>query len=249
MIHIQRAYPAPATLTSDKAQEARAELEQQVQAGQTLTIDSKLYGAADVKQTLKDMQHSKCCFCESKITHVAYGDVEHFRPKKAVWEDGRLRRPGYYWLAYAWENLLLSCEICNQRHKHNKFPIQGERATRPEDDLNQEQPLFINPAGPDDPETLITFTSLGQAVAVDGNERGKTTIEELGLYRDDLEERRREHLQDIQALLMLKQLAEQCQAEDNLAFATQELERHVRPDAEYAGLARAFLKRQSVENS
>jgi hypothetical protein len=84
---------------------------------------------------------------------------------------------------------------------------------------------------------------------VDGNERGKTTIEELGLYREDLEERRRERLQDIQALLILKQLAEQCQAEDNLAFATQKLERHSRPDAEYAGLARVFLKRQSDENN
>ena len=92
MIYIQRTYPAPAMLMSAKAEETRYELEQQVQAGQVkLMFDSSLYGAPDVKQTLIEIQHGKCCFCESKITHIAYGDVEHFRPKKAVQEDdGRL---------------------------------------------------------------------------------------------------------------------------------------------------------------
>lgn len=117
-----------------------------------------------------------------------YSDVEHFRPKKAVLEDdGRLRRPGYYWLAYTWENLLLACAECNRRQKRNNFPIEGERARRPEDALDQERPIFIDPAGPDDPEALITFTDLGRAVAVDGNQRGKVTIEGLHLNRDDLQ--------------------------------------------------------------
>jgi hypothetical protein len=173
--------------------------------------------------------------------------VEHFRPKKAVLEDGQLRRPGYYWLAYTWENLLFSCQICNQRQKRNKFPIQGERATGPQDDLDQEHPLFIDPAGPDDPETLITFTSLGQAVAVDGNKRGQATIEELGLYREDLEERRRERLLYIQGQLTIKRLAEQFQLEHELVGATQELERLTSAEAEYAGLARAFLKHANGE--
>jgi len=245
MIHIQRTYPAPATLTSDRAKKARDELEQLVQAGQTqLTINPSIYKATDVKQVLIDMQDKKCCFCESKITHIAYGDVEHFRPKKAVREDdGRLKRPGYYWLAYTWENLLLSCEICNRRHKRNKFPIAGKRAKRKET-LDQERPLFIDPAGPDDPEALITFTDLGRAVAVDGDKRGETTIKELDLNRDDLEERRQERLLDFRAILILKQSAERWQDEDDLAYATQQLERHTRADAEYAGLARSFLKRQ-----
>jgi len=246
MIHIQRSYPAPATLTSDKAQEAREKLEQSIQAKQTqLEIHSNLYGAKDVKQTLMEMQHGKCCFCETKIRPGHYGDVEHFRPKKAVREkDGHLRRPGYYWLAYTWENLLLSCAICNRRYKGNKFPIEGERAKRPKDNLDQERPLFIDPTGQDDPETLITFTYLGQAVEIDGNERGKITIEELGLDREALDESRHKRLKYIQALLMLKQLAKQHQEKTKLAYATQQLERHTRADAEYAGLARSFLKRQ-----
>jgi uncharacterized protein (TIGR02646 family) len=248
MIHIQRTYPAPATLISAKAAEAQDEFEKQVQAGQVeLTFDANLYSADDVKQTLVKMQHGKCCFCESQITHVAYGDVEHFRPKKAVREDnGQLRRPGYYWLAYTWENLLLACEICNRREKRNKFPIEGKRARRPGDALDEEQATFIDPAGPDDPETHITFTSLGRAVAIDGNRRGKVTIEELNLNRDDLAERRQEQLLYLKALWELKQLAEGSPNETALAFAEQGLKQCVCADAEYAGLARSFLRRNNI---
>ena len=248
MIHIQRTYPAPATLTSVKAREARDELERQVQADQIkLTFDSKLYGAPDVKQTLIQMQHGKCCYCEFKLPPGYYSDVEHFRPKKAVLEDdGRLRRPGYYWLAYTWENLLLACAECNRRQKRNKFPIEGERARRPKDALDQERPIFIDPAGPDDPEALITFTDLGRAVAVDGNQRGKVTIEGLHLNRDDLQERRQERLQLLKALLKIKQLADAVQNEDDLACAERELERCTRADAQYASLARSFLRQHAT---
>jgi uncharacterized protein (TIGR02646 family) len=248
MIRIQRTYPAPATLTSDKAQQARDKLERLAQAGQTqLTINSSLYGAKGVKQTLMEMQHDKCCFCESKITHIAYGDVEHFRPKKAVLEDdGHRRQPGYYWLAYTWENLLLSCEICNRRHKRDRFPIEGKRARRPEDALDQERPLFIDPAGPDDPETLITFTERGRAVAVDSNRHGETTIKALNLNRDPLEEKRRKHLQFLRGWLTVKQLAERLQDKSEWASAIQQLEQCARADAEYAGLTRSFLGKQAA---
>jgi uncharacterized protein (TIGR02646 family) len=247
MIHIQRAYPAPATLTSARAETARSELKQQVEADPSkLTIKSNIYAADDGKQVLKNMQHDKCCFCESKITHVAHGDVEHFRPKKAVLEDGQLKRPGYYWLAYTWENLMFSCELCNRREKGNRFPIDGTRAKTPEDNLEQEYPLFIDPAGPDDPEMLISFTDLGRAVAIDGNRRGQTTIRELGLNRDPLQERRQKQIQDIKIRLKLKQLATRLQDADDLAYAEQELEQYTRDQAEYASLCRAFLKRHSI---
>jgi hypothetical protein len=71
-----------------------------------LEFDREVYGHEQVKTALRDAQHGKCAFCESKVTHVAYGDVEHFRPKGGFRqrETGPLRQPGYYWLAYAWEN-------------------------------------------------------------------------------------------------------------------------------------------------
>ena len=90
------------------------------------TFNSDIYGAKSVKKALIKAQHDKCCFCESKITHVAYGDVEHFRPKGGYRQrpEDELEQPGYYWLAYAWTNLYLSCQLCNQRYKANLFPLK-----------------------------------------------------------------------------------------------------------------------------
>lgn len=56
--------------------------------------------------------NGKCAYCESPTTVVAYGDVEHFRPKSKYW-----------WLAYCYENYLPSCTICNQRFKQDEFPL------------------------------------------------------------------------------------------------------------------------------
>jgi hypothetical protein len=48
-----------------------------------------------------------------------------FRPKGGwVQNDGdALTQPGYYWLAYEWSNLLISCQLCNQEFKKNRFPL------------------------------------------------------------------------------------------------------------------------------
>ncbi len=76
---------------------------------------SSVYGHRAVRSALAACQFGKCCFCESKIQHVMSGEVEHFRPKGGVRQrrSDPLDRPGYYWLAYDWSNLLLSCQSCN----------------------------------------------------------------------------------------------------------------------------------------
>ena len=61
------------------------------------------------KQLLKESKN-KCAYCETPTTVVAYGDVEHFRPKSTYW-----------WLAYCYENYLASCTVCNQRYKSDNF--------------------------------------------------------------------------------------------------------------------------------
>ena len=47
-------------------------------------FDSSVYGHKTVKKALIEAQHGKCCFCEAKVVHISYGDVEHFRPKGGV---------------------------------------------------------------------------------------------------------------------------------------------------------------------
>ena len=73
------------------------------------------YAHKEVKSRLRQMFEDKCAYCESSIGVVSYGHIEHFRPK------GR-----YPKLTFSWNNLLLSCDICNdQNHKGEKFPTRS----------------------------------------------------------------------------------------------------------------------------
>lgn len=171
------------------------------QAGSPI-INRRVYASPEVKTALKFAQHNKCCFCESKITHICEGDVEHFRPKLA-WRQAKgdaLQYPGYYWLAYKWDNLFLSCDLCNRRFKENLFPLCNprERAMSPQDSIASEQPLFICPTDADI-EKHIAFKN-ESIVSVPGSLRGHATIQSLGLDRTDLEERRRDLLFKLKAI-------------------------------------------------
>lgn len=150
----------------------------------SLEFQSSIYGHADVKSALILAQFGKCAFCESSITHISYGDVEHYRPKGGYKQkDGdQLQKPGYYWLAYDWSNLFFACQICNQRHKKNHFPLKKttRRAKCHHDDIAKEDPLLISPT--EDASQWIGFR--GQyAFPIRNSKRGKTTIEVLGLNR------------------------------------------------------------------
>ncbi|MCT6720064.1 retron system putative HNH endonuclease [Acidovorax sp. K2F] len=69
------------------------------------------YAHKSIRDSLNNMFHGKCAFCESKIGAVATPHIEHFRPKNI-----------YISLTYKWTNLLLSCPICNNpSHKGKIF--------------------------------------------------------------------------------------------------------------------------------
>ncbi|WP_053002429.1 retron system putative HNH endonuclease [Kordia jejudonensis] len=126
----------------------------------------KVYRSPTVKAALIEMSHGKCVYCESTFLKTYVGDIEHFRPKGEIEElkpTGN-SKPGYYWLAADWNNLLLSCRNCNQKSKQrtennaalrsmgkmNQFPLLDEahRARTHTDDLQKEEEvrLLINPA-------------------------------------------------------------------------------------------------------
>src|SRR5689334_19091969 len=75
-----------------------AELCAKVEAGGPPSFERDVYGAAEVKEALSAAQYDKCCFCESKLGHAHFGDVEHFRPKARA-QQGKDTPPamGYYW--------------------------------------------------------------------------------------------------------------------------------------------------------
>ncbi len=63
------------------------------------------------KENLVKESLSKCAYCECFFETVAYGDVEHYRPKSIYW-----------WLAFSYHNYSASCQLCNQKFKRAEFP-------------------------------------------------------------------------------------------------------------------------------
>jgi len=253
MIQLKKKHtiPVPAILEIEGKHEKDA-LCLAFDAGQReFTFNNGIYGHPEVKLALRHAQDGKCCFCESKIDHISYGDVEHYRPKAGWIQDTeKLNRPGYYWLAYDWDNLLLSCQICNQRHKKNFFPLldKDERALSHADGIEKEAAVFIKP-DKDEPEALIEFKE-EIPFPVEDNPRGKQTIEKLGLDREILNERRREKLGLIRDIY---NLAKDCpainpeikkRAGDLIKKRAGEF---TTDDAEYAAMFRAFFRKNPID--
>jgi hypothetical protein len=88
MIRITKPGKAPGVLAKNGPKKAAAlkgnytKYHDQYESGaRVFSFDKKTYADESVKQALIEARHGKCCFCESRITHVSYGDIEHFRPK------------------------------------------------------------------------------------------------------------------------------------------------------------------------
>jgi hypothetical protein len=77
------------------------------------------------KEQLKLEADGKCGYCEGKASHVAHGDVEHYRPKTTYW-----------WLAYCYDNYVFACQICNQSYKGAQFPMAGVPMPVPQIEAN-----------------------------------------------------------------------------------------------------------------
>lgn len=179
-------------------------------------------GKGEVKKALKTLFKHKCAYCESKFTHVYYGDIEHFRPKKGVGTNSKkLRKPGYYWLGVDWDNLLFSCLFCNQSKKQDlldgsvkslgkqsQFPLDDEikykRRRKHTEPANFEDDccLLIDPCK-DNPELFLDYDVHGviKSKASSGYEKRKaeSSIHVFGLQRMPLVQRREAKIIEIYA--------------------------------------------------
>lgn len=200
------------------------------------SFDREVYGDESVREILKTAQRWKCCFCESKIEDVSYGEIEHFRPK-AAWrqeKESKLSRPGYYWLAYTWDNLLWSCKICNGKHKKNLFPIEDPAGRNcPGRSIAGEVPMLIDPSVCD-PRDHIRF-KLEKAVA--RTVAGQVTIDALGLNRDPLLESRHERLHNLVTVWENIEMAHELGREDRVTSGLRTLDHAVLPHSPYSSMA------------
>src|SRR5260370_22556087 len=144
MIRLLPRGATPATLISQKVTAATQQAAVSIGNGGKATFPS-YWLEDDVRGFLFDLQDGKCAYCETRREMKRESDVEHFRPKGEVHLEPN--HPGYWWLAYSWENYFYACKPCNQGYKKTQFPLLagGIRAVSPAGGLALEEPVLINP--------------------------------------------------------------------------------------------------------
>lgn len=101
MIKLQKG-PEPAVLTENYDNWTNALLDRIAKGEKPTDAEKGKYRHPDVKEALVKETFGKCAYCESKIRHIAYGDIEHISPKSS---DHKL--------TFLWSNLTLACDLCN----------------------------------------------------------------------------------------------------------------------------------------
>lgn len=241
MIRVEKPDQAPRILRQRGRRTTEANQQAFESGERSFAFDNSLYGAKSVKNALIKAQHGKCAFCESKIRHIDHGDVEHYRPKGGFRQGSNdpLEQPGYFWLAYVWENLFLACALCNQSFKRNLFPLADptNRARSHLDDLAAEEPMLLHPAD-DEPTAFIGYRE-EIAFPIDDHPRARATLEVVGMNREELAEFRLDHLAPFKRLRQVLPLlpADSEEARDILEL----FEQAVLPRAQYASMMRAFV--------
>jgi uncharacterized protein (TIGR02646 family) len=173
-----------------------------------------------IKTALVQMFHGKCAYCESRITDVTYGHIEHFYPK-----GNRL----YMAKTFEWANLLLACDICNNpRHKGTKFPLDTNGA-----------PLLINPTD-NNPVSHLKFlwdgrSGLACIYGLDARGREVEKVFDLNGVngRKELIKARSEYVKKLMVILKYAQQG------DTEAIAI--LRDSCKPDAEYSAFALTYI--------
>jgi hypothetical protein len=203
---------------------------------------------ADLKQwLLSEFFRDKCAYCQVEFTR-SFAAAEHFRPKGQVQildlngdpvdvflPEAPKGHPGYFWLAYSWENLVPACTSCNSGEGKNAiFPVDRRHCVLPvkmpakPDDADQaayesrtqpghyylrppeidelERPLLLNPMF-DNPREYIRFKPKGFIYSE--YQRGKESIKIYRLDEDKLRGRR----QTQEEFLRRKYYGARCEAE------------------------------------
>ncbi|GAB4441049.1 MAG: hypothetical protein Kow0031_23030 [Anaerolineae bacterium] len=178
------------------------------------------YNHKEIKLALIEMFHGKCAYCESLITVVTYGNIEHYYPKSK-----------YIDKTFEWENMLLACDICNNpRHKGSKFPIDPDG-----------KPLLLDPTSEvTDPNTHLRFIwdeRAGLASVYGSDTRGQVVESVFDLNgirgRKDLVRARSSHVKQLMILLKFAQNGNQ--------EAISILQDACKPDAPYSAFALAYI--------
>ena len=170
------------------------------------------YNDPTIKTALEKETSGKCAYCESKMKHVSYGDIEHILPKN---KDAR---PDLY---VEWSNLTLACEQCNRSGKRQYYdpnlPLINPYSDKPDEHF-QDWGLLIMPKL--------------------GDNRALVTEKVLDLNRIPLIEKRKERLDSVGRLLQTWINEANPTVKNVIAI---ELHKEYDSDKEYSSTVKSFL--------
>lgn len=110
----------PKSLTNNSAAWTQILVDHKLNGTKPSDTELGRYNNDEIKTALMTETNKKCAYCESKFSHVTYGDIEHIVPKKL---DPKLR--------FQWSNLTIACDVCNTG-KGQKEDILDPYACDPE---------------------------------------------------------------------------------------------------------------------
>lgn len=158
-------YP-PVTHEAKRTQIARDNI---IRIGKYNKKSDSLYKTNEIKAGLNKLYNGKCGYCETPVKVYVNNvgvdfnfqrTVEHYRPKSK-----------YYWLAFSWDNLLITCRTCNEA-KLDNFKINGTKVIYDPKDLQKinelveeynklEEPDLIHPEF-ENVESKLEFNEFGK---------------------------------------------------------------------------------------
>ncbi|WP_286776854.1 MULTISPECIES: HNH endonuclease [Sphingobacterium] len=142
---------------------------------QTSVIDKtkqNKYNKPDIKQALIDETNEKCAYCESKVTHIYPGDIEHIIPKSL-----------YPRLTFSWNNLTFGCFWCNNKKR----------------DFLSKECMILNPYKDKINTHLRAFGPI--ILHINNSKRGEITWRQLELNRTELRDKRLEKIEELKNLI------------------------------------------------
>jgi uncharacterized protein (TIGR02646 family) len=149
---LRRPSPSPPTLAEPRLVELIEAIARMPAPG-SRDFPNRWWRAPDVLGALYAMHGRACAYCGIEFHRSDSGDVEHFRPKTL-----------YPYLAYRFDNYLLSCLYCNRRRKGDRFPLAGAATpVTAQRQLEGEPRLLIDPSI-DPVEGWLTFDWTSQDI-------------------------------------------------------------------------------------
>lgn len=192
---------------------------------------------SELLDSLRELSHDKCAYCETPFS-LASPVVNAFRPYEGVEESSGEYLGDHYWAqAFEWSNFLACCHVC-ARHKGRRFPVLGTRAPAFANaaSLHVEQPLLLDPCTDALGEHLV-FMPNGQVAG--RTDRGRQTIEILGLGREELVRWRAEEAERLVAVLRKAPDMVQSVLQDHQPFAAVKRQMWAAEQAKGSGAAPA----------